>query len=183
MTLSEACELIQPAIPAPGGTWADLGAGTGLFTCALATLLGASGNVIAVDRDERALSALHELAGRHTPQSARILPVKGDFEVLPWITEFDGVELDGILLANALHFAAQGARLLAQVVRLLGKEGRVVVVEYGRKQANRWVPYPVPIERLVDLASEALLSPPRVIGERSSAFGGVMYCAVLDQAG
>ena len=38
-----------------GGTWADLGAGTGAFTLALAELVGPSGEVIAVDRDRGAL--------------------------------------------------------------------------------------------------------------------------------
>ena len=39
----------------PGGTWADIGAGTGAFTLALAYLLGPGGQVIAVDRDRGAL--------------------------------------------------------------------------------------------------------------------------------
>ena len=37
-----------------GGTWADLGAGTGAFTLALAELLGPGGEVIAVDQIGRA---------------------------------------------------------------------------------------------------------------------------------
>ena len=35
----------------PGGTWADIGAGEGAFTLALADLLGPGGRIVAVDRD------------------------------------------------------------------------------------------------------------------------------------
>ena len=34
-----------------GGTWADIGAGEGAFTLALADLLGPGGRIVAVDRD------------------------------------------------------------------------------------------------------------------------------------
>ncbi len=50
--------LLQKGIPRPGGVWADLGAGTGAFTLALAELLGPEGVVYAVDRDGRALREL-----------------------------------------------------------------------------------------------------------------------------
>ena len=39
----------------PGGTWADVGAGSGAFTLALADLLGPGGRIVAVDRDAAAL--------------------------------------------------------------------------------------------------------------------------------
>ena len=39
----------------PGGTWADIGAGSGAFTLALADLLGPGGAILAVDRDAGAL--------------------------------------------------------------------------------------------------------------------------------
>ncbi len=181
MRLSEAIELIRPAIPTWGGAWADFGAGTGLFTRALGRVLGPSGRIIAVDRDRRALSELRQMAREHTDAVAEILPVQGDFQSLGSIGELVGVDLDGALFANALHFAPDGGGVLAQVARLLGGGGRIVVVEYDRRPASRWVPYPVSIERLGVLASEAFLEAPRVVGERPSAYGGAMYCAVLDR--
>src|SRR4029079_1032936 len=47
-----------------GGTWADLGAGTGAFTLALAELVGPTGEVIAVDRDRGALRELERTVRR-----------------------------------------------------------------------------------------------------------------------
>ena len=49
--------LLQKGIPIPGGVWADLGAGRGAFTLALADLLGPTGVIYAVDRDAGALQA------------------------------------------------------------------------------------------------------------------------------
>ena len=48
--------LLRAAVE-PGGTWADIGAGEGAFTLALADLLGPGGRIVAVDRDARALRA------------------------------------------------------------------------------------------------------------------------------
>ena len=42
--------LLRPAVE-PGGSWADIGAGEGAFTLALADLLGPGGRILAVDRD------------------------------------------------------------------------------------------------------------------------------------
>ena len=47
--------LLRAAVE-PGGTWADIGAGEGAFTLALADLLGPGGRIVAVDRDGRALA-------------------------------------------------------------------------------------------------------------------------------
>jgi hypothetical protein len=42
--------LLRPAVAA-GGTWADIGAGEGAFTLALADLLGAGGRFVVVEYD------------------------------------------------------------------------------------------------------------------------------------
>ena len=53
MNVRDAVQLIAPAVPA-GGRWADLGAGRGTFTAALARLLGPGGTVYAIERDATA---------------------------------------------------------------------------------------------------------------------------------
>ena len=60
--------------------WADLGAGTGTFTLALAELLGAGSTIYAVDADANAIHALGELPA---VGETRIVPVKADFTRLP----------------------------------------------------------------------------------------------------
>ena len=177
MNSRDAAELIRAAIPGPGGTWADLGAGTGTFTRALAALLGPEGQVYAVDRDPRAVAELRRWAsppdGAPARTEATVMPVEADFTRL-----LDLPALDGALLANALHFVRNAEPVLARVARAVRPGGRVVIVEYDRRPPSRWVPYPVPVERLPVLAAGAGLSDVAVVGERPSAFGGRLYAAV-----
>jgi hypothetical protein len=58
-----------------------------------------------------------------------------------------------------------------------------VIVEYDRRAANRWVPYPIAMTRLPDLAARAGLSAPMVTATRPSAFGGILYVAAADRIG
>lgn len=76
MQSREAVELIEGGVVG-GGTWADLGAGSGTFTRALAELVGAAGTVYAVDRDARAMAWLTE--GAERAGGARLLPMVADF--------------------------------------------------------------------------------------------------------
>ena len=181
MTLTVAVELIAPAIDGSRGTWADLGAGTGLFTRALAQLLGPACRIIAVDWDTRALAALREVARTSRKPGAGIVPVEGDFQNPHAIPAPAGIPLDGALFANALHFAPDADCVLADVAQLLTHDGRIVIIEYDGRPASRWVPYPVPVDRLRPLAGQAGLTSPRVVSQRPSSYGGIMYCAVLER--
>src|SRR5262245_53009660 len=142
METREAMEMLRDAVGDSGGVWADLGAGTGTFTLALARTLGAGSAVYAVDSDAAAVHALREL--QTSTGDARVIPVDADFTrplELPGLG--DGL-LDGILLANALHFVGDASGVLTLLARRVRAGGRVVVVEYDRRQASQWVPYPIP---------------------------------------
>lgn len=188
MKVSDAAALIAPAVRRPAETWADLGAGTGTFTRALASLVGPTGRVVAVERDASALSALRALERRGRGRGdgdAPIVVVAQDFTDP---LELPAVPLDGALLANALHFvpAADQAPVLAAIARLLAADGgRLAIVEYEGRSASRWVPYPVSFARFASLVRDAGLvaASVRRIGERRSAFGGVMYAAVAELGG
>jgi len=54
--------LIEGGVTERGGRWADLGAGEGAFTLALADLLGPGAHITAVDRDAGALKGLARTA-------------------------------------------------------------------------------------------------------------------------
>src|SRR5262249_51757211 len=102
MNVREAVELIGAAIPRGVQTWADLGAGEGTFTRALSEILAAGSRLYAVDRDARAVSALERWAGR---APLEVIPVRADFEQRFALPGLGKASLDGLLLANALHFA------------------------------------------------------------------------------
>lgn len=165
--------LIRGGVPEPGGTWADLGAGTGNFTWALGELLGAQATIYAVDRDAQAIRRQQALLA-HAAPGATIVPLHGDFT-----RPLDLPPLDGVLMANALHFVRDQAAVLARVAGSLRPGGRLLLVEYDARRAIPWVPFPLPLERFQRLAPRAGLSAPTVVGTRRSPSSGItMYAAV-----
>ena len=177
MNAGEAARLIATAVAPVPGTWADLGAGEGTFTHALAARLGKGSRIYAVDRDRRALEVL---ARRAPAGTAQVIPVVADF-TKPF--EWPGLDedLDGMLFANALHYVRDPAPLLRDLIARMKPSGRVVIVEYDRRGPNPWVPYPIPTDRLADIAKAAGLGQPKEAARRPSAFGGDLYVAVVDR--
>src|SRR5512138_188290 len=160
MDARDAARLIAPGVS--GRVWADLGAGRGTFTMALATLLGSSGRVYAVERDASAADALERLARRRGHgERALIEVVRADFAMVPLPVK----DSDGILLANSLHYVADNeqAPLLARLARGVGKDGTLLVVEYDNRPRSRWVPFPIAFNRLASIARDAGLSVPELI--------------------
>jgi len=180
MNTREAVALIEQAVPGSAATWADLGAGDGTFTRALVQILGKDAKVFAVDRDPRALASLGRWAAR---EGANVVTVDADFTRPFDLPGLDGATLDGLLLANALHFVRDAGAVLGRLVARLRPGGRVVIVEYDRRAPNRWVPYPINSERLPAIAAEAGLSPPVITATRPSAYGGLLYVAAADRVG
>jgi ubiquinone/menaquinone biosynthesis C-methylase UbiE len=152
-----------------GGIWADLGAGTGAFTLALAELVGAGGEVIAVDRDR---GALRELERALRPEGAAVRTLGADFT-----KPMELPTLDGVMMANSLHFVRDKAPVLALVRRLLQPSGRLMLVEYDADRGNQWVPYPLSFETWRVLADASGFSDTRKIATVPSRFLGRIYSA------
>jgi SAM-dependent methyltransferase len=165
----ELTALIRPGVPQPGGTWADLGAGTGAFTRALAELLGPTATIYAVDQDVRAVRGL-EFA---PSAGARIVYQFADFT-----QHLELPVLDGVLIANALHYARDQAGVLKRIAGHLRPGGRLVLVEYEGRAASYAVPFPMPFDRFEGLCRAAGLEPPVLLGSRASRYGGRMYAAL-----
>lgn len=178
MTEAEALALLRAAIPAARGeTWADLGAGTGTFTRALATLVGPTGHVHAVDADAGALRVIESWAAR-SPGGRKVTAIHAD------ITRPLGLApLDGVVMANVLHFAADAAGVLRTVAGQLRPGGRLVLIEYEGRRPSRWVPHPVPAARFADLAAASGFDRPQVVATRPSAYGGDIYVATTLRIG
>jgi SAM-dependent methyltransferase len=174
--LSDAVALIRSAVEGGGeaqaGVWADLGAGGGTFTRALAEILGAESRIYAVDAASAAVAELEALAKK----DPRITALEGDFT-----GQLDLPPLDGMLLANALHFHKDAGALLARLAKLLRPGGRAVLVEYDRRAASRWVPHPIAIAALPALAKAAGLGKFTVVESRPSNYEGVIYTAVASR--
>ena len=169
--------LLRPAVE-PGGTWADIGAGEGAFTLALADLLGPGGRIVAVDRDAQALQSNEDRVRARFPETnltTLVADLTGPLS-LP--------ELDGLVAANSLHYV-HGERQ-DEVVRTLAAHlrsgGRFVVVEYDADRGNPYVPHPFSATSWQRLATDAGLVETAVIGRVPSRFLGAIYSAVARRA-
>lgn len=164
--------LIQRGVP-PGGTWAELGSGRGAFTAALAELLGPGSTLYAVDRDGRALDKLRTSASPHY-SGVQVHIATADFiQPLAFLPP-----LDGLLMANALHFVADKAPLLAELRGHLLPHGRLLIVEYDTDRGNRWVPYPFSFTTWRGLAQDAGFATTELLATHPSSFLGRFYAAL-----
>jgi ubiquinone/menaquinone biosynthesis C-methylase UbiE len=171
--------LLRRGVPDAGGVWADLGAGGGAFTLALAELLGSAGTIYAVDRNGRSLRRLRRRMQNRFPGVALHLR-EADFT-----RSLDLPPLDGMVMANALHFAPDGEkapllRRLRGYLREGGEEenGRFLLVEYDTDRGNRWVPHPLSYETWAELAARCGFAHTERIATRPSSFLGRFYAAM-----
>jgi ubiquinone/menaquinone biosynthesis C-methylase UbiE len=166
--------LIRAGVEGAGPRWLELGAGEGAFTLALADLLGAGGEIVALDRDAGALRRLADELRRFPDR--RLRTVAGDFrQPLP------AGPFDGILAANCLHFVTDPEGVLRAAASELRPGGRVVVVEYDADRGNPWVPHPFSAARFRDIAANAGLADAREIGRVPSRFLGAIYAAAAER--
>jgi ubiquinone/menaquinone biosynthesis C-methylase UbiE len=173
MDRAEMVALLRDGVSHTAGVWADLGAGTGNFTYALRELLCADSTIYAIDRDGKAIRRQNELASEAGPGAA-IVPIQADFT-----HSVDLPTLDGVLIANALHFIRDQPATLASIASKIRPGGRLLLVEYDAHSALRWVPFPVPFERFAALAVGAgLINIARVGFRVSPSSGMAMYAAV-----
>ena len=155
-----------------GGLWADLGAGTGAFTLALAELVGPGGEVIAVDRDR---GALRHLERALRPGGATVRTLAADFT-----KRIDLPALDGIVMANSLHFVKEKAPVLALVHDMLKPTGRFLLVEYDADEGNPYVPHPLSFTTWRTLGDRSGFTRTRELASVPSRFLGRIYSALSE---
>ena len=168
--------LLRPADLPKGGFWADLGAGGGAFTLALSELVGLGTEIYAIDRDKGALAKLDQSHRARFGTSQNIHVVRGDFTgplSLP--------PLDGILMANSLHFFRDKEKVLRHIRKFLKWNGALLLVEYNVDSGNPWVPHPLSFETLLALAPRVGFSEPRLLGKIPSRFLKEFYSAITSR--
>jgi len=168
MEISEAKLLLPELTLTRPEIWADLGCGSGTFTYALAEKLSTESKLFAIDKSIQKLS-------EHYHQ-VTIDYIEADFEN----DDLNFSSLNGILLANALHFVKDKRTLIRKIERYFeqGNE-KWIIVEYEHSVPNQWEPYPIPFVQLKLLFSQFGYSKIEKIGERKSVFGGTMYSAFI----
>ena len=164
--------LLRKGIPEMGGVWADLGSGSGAFTLALAELLSPTGRIYSVDKDSSVLKR-QEQAMRQFVPTMNVTYLTADFTrplSLP--------QLDGVVMANSLHFVRKKDDVLQRVASYLRPGGRLLLVEYNVDRGNIWVPYPFSYETWEMLARKNGFVETRLLEKRSSSFLNEMYSAM-----
>lgn len=164
--------LLRDGIPQPGGTWADFGAGAGAFTLALAELTGPESTIYAVDLRADAL------ARNAAQMTARFPGVTLHTRTGDFTTPLDLPPLDGIVMANALHFVRDKRPALVRIRETLKPGGRLILVEYDTDRGNRWVPHPLSYATWERLAVQAGFTGTRRLAKRPSSFLGSFFSAL-----
>jgi ubiquinone/menaquinone biosynthesis C-methylase UbiE len=164
--------LLKPADLSVGGTWADFGAGSGAFTLALRELVGPHANIYAVDKDRRGFKELEKIHREKFATSQNVHPVRADFTgalSLP--------PLDGIVMANSLHYFKDKEKVLRHVRTFLKMNGVLLLIEYNVDSGNLWVPHPLSFETYHTLAPRAGFTEPQLLAKAPSRFLQEFYSA------
>ncbi len=164
--------LIREGVAGAGPAWADLGSGGGAFTLALADVLGPAGTIVSIDRDA---AALRRQAGE---LRQRFPGVAIEQRVADFSRPLGLAGLDGIVMANSLHFVRDKTPVLELVRSYLRDGGRLVLVEYDADAGNPWVPYPLSFATWQRVATEAGFRETRRLAAVPSRFLGSIYSAV-----
>ena len=154
------------------GAWAELGSGGGAFTLALADLLGTAGTIVSVDRDRGALRRQRQAVQARFPP-ASVEYVRADFTGPLALSE-----LDGLLMANSLHFVRRPGPLLASIRGWLRPGGRLLLVEYDADRGNPWVPHPLSYRTWERVAAEHGFERTRLLARRPSSHLNAIYSAL-----
>jgi SAM-dependent methyltransferase len=128
--------------------------------------------IYSVDRDAGALRRQSaELAARFPNVPVEYL--EGDF------TRPLGLPpVDGIVMANSLHYVRDKKPVLGLVRSYLKPDGRLLLVEYDTDRGNHWVPYPLSYTTWEQVAREAGFGEVRLLATRPSSFLGRFYSSL-----
>lgn len=177
MNHNDHVNLLRPATLDKGGSWADLGAGSGAFTFALRELIGPTSTIYAVDKDRASLDSLKN--EYHTR-------FKNDTNLHLQVDDFSRNTnlplLDGILAANSLHYFKDRVKVLQHIKSFLKPNGKLIVIEYNVDSGNPWVPYPFSFGSFGKLALQAGFSEPQLLATNPSRFLREFYSALTFKA-
>lgn len=165
--------LLKPASLPQGGVHADFGAGGGAFTLALRELVGLDATIYAVDKNCTLLKELEDAHRARFNTTRNLILLKDDFSLhlsLP--------PLDGIVMANSLHFFKDTEKILRHVRDFLKPNGALLLVEYNVDKGNLWVPYPLSFGTYRALAPRVGFSEPCLLAKIPSSFLKEFYSAV-----
>lgn len=165
-------QLLRDGIHRPNSLWADFGSGQGAFTLALADLLGPQGQIYSIDKDTSALRIQRQTVEVRFPHSTV------HYRVADFTEPLDLLPLDGIVMANALHFVRDKEPVLRRIQGYLKNGAHLIIVEYNTDRGNQWVPFPFGYPTWEQLARQHGFTATRLLHTVPSSFLGQIYSAV-----
>jgi ubiquinone/menaquinone biosynthesis C-methylase UbiE len=163
------------------GIYADFGAGSGAFTLALRELVGRDSTIYAVDKDRASLNQLDSAHRARFNSTRNLILLPNDFS-RPLDASTGSAQrlppLDGIVMANSLHFFKDKEKILRHVRGFLKPNGVLLIVEYNVDSGNMWVPYPLTFEIYAKLTPRVGFTEPRLLAKTPSRFLREFYSAV-----
>jgi len=192
MTQRDAIALIDHPLLRAGSPahWADLGCGSGTFTLALAALLPPDSTIEAIDLRPG-------IARQTTTGGVTIIPRSADFVA----ADLGLTNLDGILMANSLHYVRDKPVLLQKLRACYrgnttasgtttpgatplsadtATKGALLLVEYDTDRPTpHWVPYPLSFAAATKFLPTVGWPHIQKLSSRPSAFGRSNLYAVL----
>jgi ubiquinone/menaquinone biosynthesis C-methylase UbiE len=172
MEHSDHVNLLRPA-KLSSGIYADFGAGSGAFTLALRELVGLDATIYAVDKDKSALRELENFHRVRFNTNRNLILLPSDFS-----RSLELPPLDGIVMANSLHFFKDKEKILRHVLKFLKPNGALLLIEYNVDSGNMWVPYPLTFETYAKLTPRAGFSMPSLLAKVPSRFLKEFYSAI-----
>jgi SAM-dependent methyltransferase len=166
--------VLAGAKDAPGGVWADLGSGTGAFTLALADLIGPGGVIYSVDRDQHALVEQEKLMRARAEDTVPTV----HYMAADFTRPLQLPPLDGIVMANSLHFHRDKEPIVRTVRTYLRSGSGLILVEYNVDAGNPWVPYPFSYPTWETLACRCGFANTRLLETIPSRFLREIYSAM-----
>jgi precorrin-6B methylase 2 len=136
----------------PGMVVADVGAGTGYIARRMATAVGSSGAVFAVDVQPEMIEMLKALASK--AQLTQIKPVLGSVSDV----KLTAASVDLAIMVDVYHELEFPREVMLSLVRAMKPGGRVVFVEYRAEDAN------VPIKALHKMSEAQVKREAAVVG-------------------
>ncbi len=164
--------LLKHGVPSKSRVWAEFGSGSGAFTLALAELIDAEGTIYSVDKDLKKLEQQEQTVQGRFPH-LEVHYITADFS-----KPLDLPPLDGILMANALHYIKTKESFISKIVNYLRPEGQLLIVEYNIDRGNPWVPYPISFKSWQVLATKIGFTETRLLSTMPSRYHKEVYSAV-----
>ncbi len=166
-------EVLKALGLSPGQTVCDIGAGPGYFSLRAARLVGERGHVFAVDVEPQILDVL-----RHRIITSGVRNVTPVF-ALPYDPLVPNGACDLILVVDTYHHFPDGPAYLRTLVTKLRKGGRIVNIDFQKKE----LPVGPPVEHKI--SREAFLDQAKAAGlalQKEFTFLPYQYFVVLAPA-